>query len=58
MLTAWSELQQVRQKQSLGFQPPLNLLTRPKQTKALMKLVWSCSWIATVQIWSLLQTDK
>lgn len=53
-----TQIQKVRQKQSLGFQPPLNLLTQPKQSKALVKLVWSLSWIASLQTGSLLQTDR
>ena len=53
-----TEIQKVRQQQSLGFQLPLSLLTKPRQTKALMKLVWSLSWIASVQIELLLQTDR
>lgn len=52
------EFRRSGRKQSSDFQPLLNLLTKPKQTKGLIKLVWSLSWIASVQIGSLLQTDR
>lgn len=53
-----TQIWKVKRRQSLGFQPPLNLLTKPKQTKALMKFIWSLSWIASLQTVSLLQSDR
>lgn len=52
------QIQKDRQKQISGFHPLVNLLPKLKQTKAIIKLAWSLSWVASVQTGNLLLPDR
>lgn len=52
------QIQRDRQKQISGFHLLVNLLSKPKQTKAIIKLAWSLSWVASVQTGNLLLPDR